>query len=153
MLWWGLLLQQVACHWLVQVRLYQFSDSSLIWKKGSYLHKNGHVAVLTVQEYVSTLMCLVIVSGWLSVSVGEYLVLISQIVSLYLYVLDLIGLKSAVKTQPTNLYMLWSGWSQCCCWVPFSTLILLDRQLEEDPVYERPSPVLLKGSRWRPCSV
>ncbi|XP_013415785.1 uncharacterized protein LOC106177527 isoform X2 [Lingula anatina] len=30
-----------------QVRLYEFSDSSVIWKRGSMLRKNGHVALLT----------------------------------------------------------------------------------------------------------
>ena len=32
----------------VQVRLYQFSDSSVIWKKGSKLVKNGHHALMTI---------------------------------------------------------------------------------------------------------
>ena len=32
----------------VQVRLYQFSDSSVIWKKGSKLEKNGHHALMTI---------------------------------------------------------------------------------------------------------
>ncbi|KAL3867198.1 hypothetical protein ACJMK2_044420, partial [Sinanodonta woodiana] len=32
-----------------QVRLHQFSDSSLIWKRGSYLKKNGHIAL--IQQY------------------------------------------------------------------------------------------------------
>ena len=32
----------------VQVRLYQYSDSSVIWKKGSKLTKNGHHALITI---------------------------------------------------------------------------------------------------------
>jgi len=34
----------------VQVRLYQFSDSSIIWKSGSLLNKNGHMALLTTAD-------------------------------------------------------------------------------------------------------
>jgi hypothetical protein len=33
----------------IQVRLYQYGDSSIIWKNGSYLRKNNHLAVLTAQ--------------------------------------------------------------------------------------------------------
>ncbi|XP_025077380.1 uncharacterized protein LOC112554025 isoform X3 [Pomacea canaliculata] len=29
-----------------QVRLHEFSDGSLIWKRGSYLHKNGHLCLV-----------------------------------------------------------------------------------------------------------
>ena len=32
--------------WFIQVRLSQFVDSAIIWKKGSLLHKNNHQALL-----------------------------------------------------------------------------------------------------------
>lgn len=31
----------------IQVRLYNYADSSFIWKKGSYLRKNNHIALLS----------------------------------------------------------------------------------------------------------
>lgn len=37
----------------IQVRLFQYGDSSIIWKNGSYLHKNNHKAVIYQTEFSS----------------------------------------------------------------------------------------------------
>ena len=40
---------------LFQVRLYNLSDDSLMWKKGSFLKKNVHIALLQQVRYVTKL--------------------------------------------------------------------------------------------------
>jgi hypothetical protein len=37
----------------IQVRLYQYGDSGVIWKNGSFLHKNNHIAVIYQTEMSS----------------------------------------------------------------------------------------------------
>ena len=37
---------------IFQARLHQYSEGTLIWKKGSFLKKNDHKAVLLQNEYV-----------------------------------------------------------------------------------------------------
>ena len=37
-----------------QVRLYQYSDSSVIWRSGSVLRKNDHIAIISQSRYCVT---------------------------------------------------------------------------------------------------
>lgn len=36
--------------WLLQVRLFNFSDGKIIWKNGSYLKKNKHLALIRQEK-------------------------------------------------------------------------------------------------------
>ena len=45
----------VFCLFFLKVRLHEFSDSSLTWKRGSYLRKNGHLCLVRQTRYAETL--------------------------------------------------------------------------------------------------